>query len=538
MLLASTSAQQQPSANATLSTGASSSVLLKEATKLYQEGHLDDAIAKFQTVLQQDSKSGQAYAGVARCLLKQEKVQDALDMARKGVSTVPDDPAVHSALGDVLFRKGAIYDADVEWVKAANSARPNARAFWGISRLDFAMSMYAQGKKHIDHAHELDPQDPEIRLEWIGTLRRPDRIRELEKYLADVTDDDPKVREALQRRLQRLKEEGPETNCSLVSPGKHTDIKLEHMMIDAHHLRGYGLSVNINGVSARLLLDTGASGLLINKRIAEKAGIKPVVRGQVSGFGDNGPAEAYAGYSDSIKVGGLEFQHCRLDVAERRSIVGEDGLVGADVFGDFLVTLDFPNEKLSLDELPKRPGEAEQAIALNSEASAEKSSGPLTGTSDAAAKKDAARSAETVWRWNDRYIAPEMKSFTPIYRFGHELLIPTQINDGPARLFMIDTGSVTTLISSDAAAEVTKVHGDPYTTIRGMSGTVKNVKSADNVVLRFGHFRQQNEDLVSFDLSSLSRSTGTEVSGVLGFTVLRLLTMKIDYRDGLVDFKY
>ena len=36
----------------------------------------------------------------------------------------------------------------------------------------------------------------------------------------------------------------------------------------------------------------------------------------------------------------------------------------------------------------------------------------------------------------------------------------------------------------------------------------------------------------------MSDRTGTEVSGVLGFTTLRLLDVKIDYRDGLVDFVY
>jgi len=28
------------------------------------------------------------------------------------------------------------------------------------------------------------------------------------------------------------------------------------------------------------------------------------------------------------------------------------------------------------------------------------------------------------------------------------------------------------------------------------------------------------------------------VSGILGFTLLHLLDIKIDYRDGLVDFEY
>jgi hypothetical protein len=35
----------------------------------------------------------------------------------------------------------------------------------------------------------------------------------------------------------------------------------------------------------------------------------------------------------------------------------------------------------------------------------------------------------------------------------------------------------------------------------------------------------------------MSESFGTEISGLLGMQVLYLLRIKIDYRDGLVDFK-
>jgi len=44
--------------------------------------------------------------------------------------------------------------------------------------------------------------------------------------------------------------------------------------------------------------------------------------------------------------------------------------------------------------------------------------------------------------------------------------------------------------------------------------------------------------MVAFDLSGMSDRTGTEISGILGFSMLVLLEMKIDYRDGLVDFIY
>lgn len=50
--------------------------------------------------------------------------------------------------------------------------------------------------------------------------------------------------------------------------------------------------------------------------------------------------------------------------------------------------------------------------------------------------------------------------------------------------------------------------------------------------------QQANLDMITLDLSTLGRHTGTEVSGFLGFGMLRLLDVKLDYRDGLVSFEY
>jgi hypothetical protein len=57
-------------------------------------------------------------------------------------------------------------------------------------------------------------------------------------------------------------------------------------------------------------------------------------------------------------------------------------------------------------------------------------------------------------------------------------------------------------------------------------------------MIQFGHLRQENQDLIAFDLSHISDGLGTEASGILGFAMLRLLDIKIDYRDGLIDFSY
>jgi tetratricopeptide (TPR) repeat protein len=514
--------------------------LLINALELYRAGKFDEAIAKYKSVLLQDGKSSDAYAGISVCLLKQEKVAEAFESANKAVSQNADSAAAHSALGDVLFRRGELQEADVEWVKAANSPGSNARAYLGISRLQASMSLFAKARKSTEKAHQLDPADPDIQRRWLGTLPRADQIRELEQYLAHTSNDDKQTRAALEQRLEllRAREQQPGRSCKLAGNVEHTEAVLERLLSDPTHLHGYGLRVNVNNQKMRLLVDTGASGLLISKRLAEKAGVKPLAMTEMHGIGDHGPTKGFVGYADSIKVGALEFQNCLIRVSEK-AVLDDDGLIGTDVFSDFLVTLDFPNEKLILSELPKRPDEQQTEKKLDTGDPDDSSAGPEDRAGEAAAKSTS--SGQVVAKDSgpkDRYVAPEMRSFTPVFRFGHELLIPTKIGNSAPKLFLIDTGGFSNMISSNAANDVTNVRGDEYMRVKGLSGSVKSVQTADRVMIQFAHFRQENDDLVSFDLSSISRSTGTEVSGILGFAMLRMLNIKIDYRDGLVDFSF
>jgi hypothetical protein len=131
-----------------------------------------------------------------------------------------------------------------------------------------------------------------------------------------------------------------------------------------------------------------------------------------------------------------------------------------------------------------------------------------------------------------------MKSFTPILRFGHQLLIPTKVNDLAPKLFVMDTGAFSNTITPAAAREVTRVSSDSRLTVKGLNGTVQNVFRANELTLQFSNLIQKNLDIVAFDTTRISDSVGTEVSGMLGFSMLWMLEIKIDYRDGLVDFVY
>jgi hypothetical protein len=96
---------------------------------------------------------------------------------------------------------------------------------------------------------------------------------------------------------------------------------------------------------------------------------------------------------------------------------------------------------------------------------------------------------------------------------------------------------LTNFISPDAVREVTKV-GNSSALVKGLSGSVKKTYSVDKAVLQFGRLRQEDQDITAFDMTAMSDGAGTEVSGFLGFVMLKFLDIKIDYRDGLVDFTY
>jgi tetratricopeptide (TPR) repeat protein len=518
--------------------------LLAEATSSYRKGDFAGAIAKYQQLLLEKPQSPDGYAGLVHAYLKAAEVEQAERAAEKGMLQA-NSPRVRAARAEVWFRQGRITDAEQEWVTIVNSGYPEPRAYLGLARVRRSIAMYKTAKMMLEKAHELDPDDPDIEMEWVLILPRAERMKYLQDALAEQDRWSGKERETIQNYLEALENRARENRgpCRLAGKITATETPLHDLLTDPRHLRGYGLPVMLNGHKSSLLLDTGAHGIVVKRRIAEQAGISKIIATKIYGVGDQGRRDAFVGVADSIKIGDLEFQNCTVEVVESRSVAGEDGLIGGDVFQHFLVELDFPHEKLKLSQLPQRPGAIEPALTLkngddssdDSRDSSAADRAPDAGTVSAARKGVALAPASG--EPQDRYIAPEMQSYTRVFRFGHNLLISTSVDQIPGKLFLMDTGALMNVISPEAAREVTKLNHSEMR-VKGISGGVGRVFSADKATLIFGHLRQENQDMTAFETKSISEGIGTEVSGFLGFTTLRFLDIKIDYRDALVDFEY
>ena len=306
---------------------------LSEALTLYEHGDFDAAVDMYRETLKLDPKNSDAYAGLTRTLLKQKKVEEARAMVDHAMK-IADSPKLRTAAGEVDFREGSISEAEREWVEVINSGHAEGRAFLGLARVSDAVSLYKRAQTMLAKAHEADPNDADIRKAWMSTLKRSERIKYLEEYLSQGNADDAEARLHMQQYLEYLKARalGPSA-CRLVSNVTSTEAPLVTLLLrDPSHLRGYGLEVDFGEAKSKLLLDTGAGGIVINRRIAEKAGLKQISATTMGGIGDKGEAPGYIALAPSIKVGGLEFHDCPVEVIDRRSVVDEDGLIGADVF--------------------------------------------------------------------------------------------------------------------------------------------------------------------------------------------------------------
>ena len=190
------------------------------------------------------------------------------------------------------------------------------------------------------------------------------------------------------------------------------------MRRDPQHIFGVGLIVGLNGHDARLELDTGAGGISVSRKIAEKAGLTQITQERFYGIGDKGAQSAYSAVAQDIRIGKLEFKDCVVHVSNSVSMTTEDGLIGADVFSSYLIDIDIPDQKLRLSPLPKRPDEthcsdgAEDrgAIRTQRRGGGRRSCGGKEGRIWCESTRKRVKPRKRLPQ--DRYIAPEMANWT------------------------------------------------------------------------------------------------------------------------------
>ena len=180
-----------------------------------------------------------------------------------------------------------------------------------------------------------------------------------------------------------------------------------------------------------LELDSSASGIVLNQKDAERAGVHPLTTKPSS------PDAPYVAVADRVKIGNLEYHDCPVHVVPADALGGGPSLIGTDFFRDHLIHIDYVAKLLSLD----RPGPS-------------------------------GRRALGSWSSHQALYRPGgEREWSPVLVLGSNLLMASLINKKGPFYFVIDTGTVRTILSPAVQSAVLGSNKETTLNLRGVSGT-------------------------------------------------------------------
>ena len=456
------------------------------------------AVEAYRAVVQARPGFFEAWEGMIRCLIRDKRAGEAYRAWDEASRQPGTDAFRKTAEGHILFRQAEFDKADAAYVEAIRLDSRAALAYVGLASLHGLISQNESAANVANLAYRLMPQNPTAILARAYELEDPDaHIAALEQALA-LFDPSSEEARALRIHVASDRQIGNRDARVLESPYTAAELRLEQL--DPRNDTRYALTVLLNNrKKVRMLLDTGASGVSLKSSVVKSAGLEQLAQegSEVKGVGDKRAPLSFSYLVESLAIGPVRFRDYVVSVSDRQG--GMDGIVGADVFSQFLVTLDFPARRLLLAPYPGLEGPPSRTKAINGERRA--------GTHR-------------------------------VFRKGNHLFLPVTVNQKASRLFLIDSGAFTNLISADFAREQTKLSHNEGVKIHGVQGEVDKVFNASRVELTFAGLRQNNSGMLAFDFTKLSNEFGFEIGGIIGMPILERLRLTIDYRNGAVEMRY
>ena len=458
------------------------------AESAYANGDYPGAENLYTQQLAQHPDDAAAGAALVHLLLIEGKVSQAATQAAALVAKSPSSASALTAQAEVEYRLGqpALASKDTDKALAADACY--APAHLVHSRLLRIQSMYASERAEIQRAYDIDPNNPDIQRAYQGIVSPANEIQGVADSLKTMKNLDADTRQKAEETVHSmmpLLHEHSQT-CQVLPAADPVELPIIPSMPDPKHIVGYKLEVQLPQTKVRLLVDTAASGLYITKAIADENGFKQ---------GPNDPQGTV--HVDSFRVGPLEFRDCVVGVSNTAFEANSDGFIGADIFSQWMITLNFREQKMVLSALPSEPG-------------------VLPG---------------------DRPATPDVANFAPVYRRRQYLLVPITFKDNSEKLFVVATGMFYSAMTADAAHSVSNMKVNFTNGEQTISGAkiqvyreVFDMQFAKQPQIHQGH-------ILEFDPSVVDRNAGFDIAGMLGLDVLRAFTLHLDYRDGLVQFE-
>ena len=328
----------------------------------------------------------------------------------------------------------------------------------------------------------------------------------LQNFLALTPRENKGHRDDVVARVEMEERLGARKLAALDSPYRDYKLALETFMAPNGQTSGVLLNASINhGKPLRLILDTGADGIILTSKAVRNLGLETLTRSQIGGLGQRAPANALVAVAQTVEIGDFRLQNCVLQVSDADLTPGADGIIGANVFQEFLIRLDARSHVLELSPFSSR---AESSIQFGDP-----------------------------WVNYERSACESCDKLAPAFRVGHLLLLRATLNgpnndDRQYGYFVLDSGSTYSAVSQDFG---NRLPGG-RTHLLGARGLLDGVSHSRPIRLGVGAAQLADFNPVSLDLTEMSRQEGVEISGIVGFSLVSEVVLTINYRDGLVGF--
>ncbi len=357
----------------------------------------------------------------------------------------------------------------------------NVRGQLGMGRIATLLSEQHRAAVHYSAAYQNAPRDPDAILAFASVMENPTaRQVLLRNFLALARD--ARV-EDVRARLRIAEQIGNTPLAVLNSPYEPYNIPL----LSSPSV-GFVLRARINGGrELNLILDTGASGIVLNASAGSQMDLHFLADAVLSGFGTTQPINARIARAASfetagLKIGNLLFHVCATDLTR-----AADGMIGLDVFENFLIRLDPSAHQLELTPFPQSEGTPGEGTAA----------------------------------------CPECLRF---YRLGPLLLLRATVNGKAEGYFVLDSGSRYSMISNKLVSQ-----GGRAGVFAGAQGPQDVTVPSTPVGIRLGQRSLMDFEYATFDPTGISAQNGVEIAGAIGYSLLRDLTLTVDYRAGVVQ---
>ena len=194
----------------------------------------------------------------------------AAQAARSAESIDPSAPvtaAQLNSLGDTLYRHSQFEEAQSAYLQVLQLESKNVRAHLGLGKIAALLSDRDGAARHFSAAYQAEPTNPDVIVAYAGVVQNREAREILFRNFLALAHGDRADDQYLDVRARlRVDEQlGTRTLASLVSPYQPYRIPLVRSRTGGLMLHAR-INADRGGRELKLILDTGATGIALNRR--------------------------------------------------------------------------------------------------------------------------------------------------------------------------------------------------------------------------------------------------------------------------------